>query len=125
MSHDVGLHQTLPFTPSLEAEPIAEPNTNGELSASIRDVSTKTNEVQDGCILYNLLARPGRAGLRATRHIDPVANNFATRRERENDLPGFPVGGQPTTQIAGGMYDGVLGVLSAPEIVRTPNDNGH
>lgn len=32
MRHDVGLHQTLPFTPALEAEPIAEPNTNGDPS---------------------------------------------------------------------------------------------
>jgi N-carbamoyl-L-amino-acid hydrolase len=59
-----------------------------------------------------------------TVRIDPAGNIFARRPGRENSLPAVLVGSHLDTQIAGGKYDGVLGVLSALEVVRTLNDGG-
>lgn len=56
--------------------------------------------------------------------IDKVGNIFARRKGSENDLPPVALGSHLDTQIAGGKYDGILGVLSGLEIVRTLNDRG-
>jgi beta-ureidopropionase / N-carbamoyl-L-amino-acid hydrolase len=54
--------------------------------------------------------------------IDPVGNVFARRAGRDPDLKPVLIGSHLDTQIAGGKYDGVLGVLSGLEIIRTLND---
>ena len=55
--------------------------------------------------------------------IDQMGSMFA-RREGREDLPPVLVGSHLDTQIAGGRYDGIVGVLAGLEIVRTLNDLG-
>ena len=56
--------------------------------------------------------------------IDRVGNIFAQRDGQNNDLPPVLIGSHLDTQIAGGKFDGILGVLSGLEIIRTLNDQG-
>lgn len=60
------------------------------------------------------------AGCRVT--VDAAGNIFA-RREGREDLPPVAVGSHLDTQVAGGWYDGILGVLAGLEIVRTLQDH--
>ncbi|MHB1216688.1 MAG: Zn-dependent hydrolase [Alphaproteobacteria bacterium] len=55
--------------------------------------------------------------------VDQVGTIFARRKGRE-DLPPVVIGSHLDTQIAGGRYDGVLGVLAGLEVIRTLNDRG-
>ena len=55
--------------------------------------------------------------------VDQMGSMFA-RREGREDLPPVLVGSHLDTQIAGGRYDGIVGVLAGLEIVRTLNDLG-
>jgi N-carbamoyl-L-amino-acid hydrolase len=56
--------------------------------------------------------------------IDRVGNIFARRTGTDASLPPVLVGSHLDTQVNGGKYDGVVGVLAALEIVRTLNDRG-
>lgn len=60
-------------------------------------------------------------GLRVT--VDRVGNIFA-RREGTQELAPVIVGSHLDTQVAGGRYDGALGVLTGLEIVRWLDDQG-
>jgi len=53
--------------------------------------------------------------------IDRMGTMFARREGTEPDLPPVYVGSHLDTQPTGGKYDGVLGVLSGLEIVRSLN----
>ena len=55
--------------------------------------------------------------------VDRMGSLFA-RREGREDLPQVLIGSHLDTQIAGGRYDGIVGVLAGLEIVRTLNDLG-
>jgi N-carbamoyl-L-amino-acid hydrolase len=55
--------------------------------------------------------------------VDTMGNMFA-RRPGTEDLPPVLVGSHLDTQPTGGRFDGVLGVLSGLELVRTLNDLG-
>ncbi len=54
--------------------------------------------------------------------VDKVGTMFATRPGTDPDALPIYVGSHLDTQPTGGRYDGVLGVLSALELVRTLND---
>lgn len=56
--------------------------------------------------------------------IDQMGTIFATREGTEPDAPQVCIGSHLDTQPTGGKYDGVLGVLSALEVVRTLNEQG-
>jgi len=56
--------------------------------------------------------------------IDRLGNIFARREGSEPELPPVLVGSHLDSQVAGGRYDGILGVLSGLEIVRSLNDAG-
>lgn len=56
--------------------------------------------------------------------IDAVGNIFARRPGLDDGLPAALMGSHLDTQIAGGRYDGILGVLAGLEIIRTLNDHG-
>ncbi len=56
--------------------------------------------------------------------VDTMGNMFARRAGTDDTLPPVMVGSHLDTQPTGGKYDGVLGVLSGLEIVRTLNDLG-
>ena len=57
--------------------------------------------------------------------IDEMGNMFARRAGRDNSLPPIMVGSHLDTQPSGGKFDGVLGVLSGLELVRTLNAAGY
>ena len=54
--------------------------------------------------------------------IDRFGNIFARRAGEDGSLPPVLIGSHLDTQIAGGRYDGVLGVLAGLEVIRTLND---
>ncbi len=54
--------------------------------------------------------------------VDRLGNIFARRAGEDDSLPPVLVGSHLDTQVAGGRYDGILGVLSGLEVVRTLND---
>lgn len=56
--------------------------------------------------------------------VDRVGNICARREGREPGLPPVVIGSHLDTQVAGGRYDGILGVLSGLEVIRTLNDQG-
>ncbi len=60
------------------------------------------------------------AGMGVT--VDAVGNIFARRRGEYESLPPVVLGSHLDTQINGGRYDGIVGVLAALEVVRTLND---
>jgi N-carbamoyl-L-amino-acid hydrolase len=63
------------------------------------------------------------AGL--TVRVDALGNIFARRAGRENDLAPVMTGSHLDTQVNGGRFDGIVGVLGALELVRRLNDIGH
>ena len=60
------------------------------------------------------------AGCRVS--VDRLGNIFARRDGDDPSLAPVLVGSHLDTQVAGGKYDGILGVLSGLEVVRTLND---
>jgi beta-ureidopropionase / N-carbamoyl-L-amino-acid hydrolase len=56
--------------------------------------------------------------------IDRLGNIFARRAGSDPALPPVAIGSHLDTQICGGRYDGILGVLCGLEVVRTLNDRG-
>ena len=56
--------------------------------------------------------------------VDAAGSVFARRAGQEDDLPPVVVGSHLDSQAAGGRFDGILGVLSGLEILRTLHDNG-
>jgi N-carbamoyl-L-amino-acid hydrolase len=54
--------------------------------------------------------------------VDEMGNMFARRPGRDNSLPPIAMGSHLDTQPTGGKFDGVLGVLSGLEVIRTLND---
>ena len=63
------------------------------------------------------------AGLQVT--VDACGNIFARRSGQDDALPPVLCGSHLDTQINGGRFDGVAGVLAALEVVRTLNALGH
>jgi N-carbamoyl-L-amino-acid hydrolase len=57
--------------------------------------------------------------------VDKMGNIFARRPGRNNDLPPVMAGSHLDTQPTGGRFDGVYGVLSGLEVIRTLNDLGY
>ena len=56
--------------------------------------------------------------------VDTVGNIFARRAGRDANALPVMTGSHLDTQPLGGRFDGILGVLSGLEIVRTLNENG-
>jgi N-carbamoyl-L-amino-acid hydrolase len=54
--------------------------------------------------------------------VDEIGNIFARRAGTDDSLPPVVTGSHLDTQINGGRYDGILGVLSGLEIIRRLND---
>ena len=63
------------------------------------------------------------AGLSVT--IDTCGNIFALRAGTDPDAPPVVMGSHLDTQINGGRFDGIAGVLAGLEVVRTLNDLDH
>ncbi len=56
--------------------------------------------------------------------IDELGNMFARRQGTDNSLAPVAIGSHLDTQIYGGRYDGILGVLGGLEIIRVLNEYG-
>jgi N-carbamoyl-L-amino-acid hydrolase len=59
-----------------------------------------------------------------TVEVDRLGNIFARRAGSDPALPPVAIGSHLDTQICGGRYDGILGVLCGLEVVRSLNDRG-
>lgn len=57
--------------------------------------------------------------------IDEMGTIYGRREGIEPDLPPILIGSHLDTQINGGRFDGIAGVLAGLEAVRTLNDLGH
>ncbi|MBI3513202.1 MAG: Zn-dependent hydrolase [Proteobacteria bacterium] len=98
-----------------------------ERSAEIgrfRDVGLRrlALSAEDGRMRDLFVAWARQAG--CTVEIDRIGNIFARRPGRDASLPPVALGSHLDTQICGGRYDGILGVLCGLEVVRTLNDRG-
>ncbi|PJE55845.1 Zn-dependent hydrolase [Marinomonas sp. BSi20584] len=58
-----------------------------------------------------------------TVEVDKIGNIFARRSGKNNDLPAVGTGSHLDTQPTGGKFDGVFGVLSGVEVLRTLHEN--
>lgn len=56
--------------------------------------------------------------------VDEMGNIFAVRPGRRNDVPATFIGSHLDTQPTGGRYDGILGVLSGIETLKTMEEMG-
>lgn len=61
------------------------------------------------------------AGLKVK--IDDFGNIYGHRKGQHEELPPVMIGSHLDTQPKGGRFDGILGVLSALEVIKTLNDN--
>jgi N-carbamoyl-L-amino-acid hydrolase len=68
-------------------------------------------------------ARAEILGCRVT--VDDMGNMFARMEGSRKDIPPIAMGSHLDTQPTGGKFDGVLGVLSALEVLRTLRDAGY
>jgi len=57
--------------------------------------------------------------------IDEMGNIFVRRSGRENTLLPIAIGSHLDTQPSGGKFDGIAGVLSGLEVLRTLNEAGY
>ena len=78
-------------------------------------LSSEDKEVRD---LFVTWAREAGCAI----EVDPVGNIFARRPGTDASLPPVAIGSHLDTQICGGRYDGVLGVMCGLEAIRTLND---
>jgi N-carbamoyl-L-amino-acid hydrolase len=77
---------------------------------------------EDGAVRRWFIAACESAG--CTISVDALGNIFARREGAEPGLPAIGIGSHLDTQPTGGRFDGILGVLSGLEVVRTLNDAG-
>ena len=56
--------------------------------------------------------------------VDRAGNMFARRLGTDESMLPVAIGSHLDTQIAGGRFDGILGVLAGLEVIRTLNDAG-
>ena len=56
--------------------------------------------------------------------VDSVGNMFARRAGRDPARPAIAMGSHLDTQMPGGRFDGIFGVMAGLEVVRTLNDAG-
>ena len=77
---------------------------------------------EDGAVRRLLQRWCEEAGLVVS--VDAMGNMFARREGRNPDARAILMGSHLDTQIHGGRFDGVLGVLGALEVIRSLNDHG-
>jgi N-carbamoyl-L-amino-acid hydrolase len=63
------------------------------------------------------------AGLEVT--VDRLGSIYGRRKGTDDSLPPVMTGSHLDTQVNGGRFDGILGVLAGLELVRTLNDMNH
>jgi N-carbamoyl-L-amino-acid hydrolase len=78
--------------------------------------------VEDGEMRRLFAGWCAAAGL--TVSVDAMGNMFARRAGKNPNARAIMMASHLDTQIHGGRFDGILGVLGALEVIRTLNDNG-
>ena len=78
-----------------------------------------SDEDKAGRLLFTQWAEAAGCTVR----FDEVGNLFALKPGKNNGLPAVLIGSHLDSQPTGGKYDGVLGVLSALEVVESLNDH--
>jgi hydantoinase/carbamoylase family amidase len=58
-----------------------------------------------------------------THKVDEIGNIFAIRPGQNNSIPPIAIGSHLDTQPKGGRYDGILGVISGIEVLKTLHEN--
>lgn len=76
----------------------------------------------DGAMRNEFVRWCEQAGLSVS--IDQVGNIFARREGAHPELPPVVIGSHLDTQVNGGKYDGIVGVLAGLEVLRRFNDAG-
>jgi beta-ureidopropionase / N-carbamoyl-L-amino-acid hydrolase len=56
--------------------------------------------------------------------VDEIGSIFVRRRGADDSLAPVVIGSHLDTQVAGGRYDGIVGVLAGLEVLRTLDDHG-
>lgn len=64
-------------------------------------------------------------GLGCKVSVDEVGSIFAVYPGKDNSQPPLAIGSHLDTQPTGGRYDGIYGVLSGLELIRTLKDNNY
>ncbi|GAB1476345.1 Zn-dependent hydrolase [Bacillota bacterium] len=54
--------------------------------------------------------------------VDAIGNVYGKRKGRDNNLPSIVLGSHLDTVVNGGLYDGLLGIISGLEIINILND---
>lgn len=57
--------------------------------------------------------------------VDQMGNMFIVRPGRTNGMPPVYIGSHLDTQMTGGRYDGILGVMAGLEALRTLHETGY
>ncbi|KAG9253655.1 uncharacterized protein F5Z01DRAFT_688550 [Emericellopsis atlantica] len=70
-----------------------------------------------------LMEQAKTLGLKA--FVDEMGNQFIVRPGKHSDMPPVMMGSHLDTQPTGGRYDGILGVISGLEALRTLVDSGY
>ena len=96
---------------------------SAEIGATGRGGLNRLSLNADDGAVRRLFARwCAEAGL--SMRIDAMGNMFATRQGRNPAAKAILIGSHLDTQIHGGRFDGILGVLGALEVIRTLNEHG-
>lgn len=104
------------FTATIDASARIGPGRPGGLSRLA--LSDADRDMRDLFVMWC-----EEAGLDVT--VDACGNIFARRAGTDPGLPPVLFGSHLDTQINGGRFDGIAGVLAALEVIRTLNDLGH
>ncbi|KAI4655008.1 uncharacterized protein J4E78_007188 [Alternaria triticimaculans] len=82
------------------------------------------NTLQETCTAYGALPAPSKGMCRLTlTHSDKAARDWLVSECTATDKAPIGMGSHMDTQPAGGRYDGILGVQSALEVLRTLHEN--
>ena len=71
-------------------------------------------------ILINLMEETGLVV-----KVDPVGNIIGLKKGLDNSLPSIIFGSHLDTVVNGGLYDGLLGIVSGLECIRAINENNY
>ena len=71
-------------------------------------------------ILINLMEETG-----LDVKVDPVGNVIGLKKGLDNSLPSIILGSHLDTVVNGGLYDGLLGIVSGLEFIRAINENNY
>lgn len=91
--------------------------TDARADKLVLDIDRLACNDDDGRVRAWFIAETRKLG--CTIRVDEMGNIFATRPGENNSLPPIGLGSHLDTQPTGGKYDGILGVVSGMEVLKT------